>query len=425
MNKTISKSLFRKAFRVIQCPRVWLYQTQESVVVLATALPTTQQRTLRRFAKPPISRDKKLKQMSLNRFTTSSTPLQPNKRTQSQRTITLWTSPSANSNWKLWMSWLILLARSSLSEKFRTLNPGKSLTWKPNHQFLRSSSNTRSSSASPRSPLVPSRPLWDTPNWTSRPRSGQISPRCNNLKFKPQAQVLIYNYNKTSNFTLYLTKSNKTLMWNNLDPSSLACSSSWWVHCQETTTTTTATCFLRHYYCSKTVPTLTNFPHLSLQWWDRVTVRGTFFLSYSTLLNNHLSNNSNTSSSCPYSRDPRSKSQWSSRGHPSPRMEHSRVGSIRLWHKQKTKNHPATKILDCPRKNQEAKKAKLTIKNMSPMLIISITVSLSSKVEKAVNQPTRVEIARAAQRSAPALLLIQPINKTKMFHNWRILHLNQ
>ena len=57
------------------------------------------------------------------------------------------------------------------------------------------------------------------------------------------------------------------------------------------------------------------------------------------------------------------------------------------------------------------------IKSMSPMLIISITASLSSKVEKVVNPPTRVEIAKAAQRKFQALLLILLKNKTKMFLN--------
>ena len=164
MNKMISKSLFRKAFRAITCLRAWWSQIQESAVVPATASPTTQQRTLRRFAKSPIWRDKRLKLMSMSKFTTSSILKKPSQRTRSQRTTTLWTSLSANLNWKLWMSWLILLARSSLSEKCRIWNPGKPLTWKRNHQFLKSSSNTRSSSAFQRSPLGSSLPLCAIPN---------------------------------------------------------------------------------------------------------------------------------------------------------------------------------------------------------------------------------------------------------------------
>jgi hypothetical protein len=57
------------------------------------------------------------------------------------------------------------------------------------------------------------------------------------------------------------------------------------------------------------------------------------------------------------------------------------------------------------------------IKSMRPMSIISTTASLSLKVEKEVNLPTRVEIAKAARRNAPALLLIQPKNIVKMFLN--------
>ena len=57
------------------------------------------------------------------------------------------------------------------------------------------------------------------------------------------------------------------------------------------------------------------------------------------------------------------------------------------------------------------------IKSMTPMLITFTTASLSSKVEKEVNLPTRVETAKAAQRNKPALLLIQPNNKIKMLLN--------
>jgi biopolymer transport protein ExbD len=54
---------------------------------------------------------------------------------------------------------------------------------------------------------------------------------------------------------------------------------------------------------------------------------------------------------------------------------------------------------------------------MTPMLITFTTASLSSKVEKEVNLPTRVETAKAVQRNKPALLLIQTNNKIKMLLN--------